>query len=90
MSLKNIKTMNAKFNFKDISTPKSGLQVYTDSWWLCENGDTTKAFKRLIKFVMGNRNFRKILFGRNITDKVKPTYMPPADIDIPESHLPFY
>lgn len=34
---------NPKFNFKDIKTPKSGLQVYTDSYWLCENGDTTKA-----------------------------------------------
>lgn len=32
-----------KFNFKDICTPKSGLQVYTDSWWMCENGDTKKA-----------------------------------------------
>lgn len=32
-----------KFNFKDIATPKSGLQVYTNSYWLCKNGDTTKA-----------------------------------------------
>lgn len=31
------------FNFKDIETPKGGLQVYTNSYWLCENGDTKKA-----------------------------------------------
>lgn len=39
--------------------------------------DVFKAFKRLIRFVMGNRNFRKILFGRNISDKSKPTYIEP-------------
>lgn len=32
-----------KFNFKDIETPKNGLQVYTDSYWLCENGDPKRA-----------------------------------------------
>lgn len=32
-----------KFNFKDIETPKAGLQVYADSYWLCENGDPKKA-----------------------------------------------
>lgn len=39
-----------------------------------------KAFKRLIKYVMSNKNFRKILFGRNIIDKIKPTYVPPKDL----------
>lgn len=35
--------MKDMFNFKDIETPKSGLQVYTNSWWLCENGDPKRA-----------------------------------------------
>jgi hypothetical protein len=51
-----------------------------------------KGFKRLIKFVMGNRNFRKILFGRNINDKVKPTYQPPligVEKEDTEIELPF-
>lgn len=37
-----------------------------------------KAFKRLIKYATANRNFRKMLFGRNISDKIKPTYQPPV------------
>lgn len=51
-----------------------------------------KAFKRLIRFVMGNKNFRKILFGRNISDGVKPTYTPPTnEIEKPniDDLLPF-
>lgn len=54
-----------------------------------------KAFRRLIKFAIGNKNFRKILFGRNITDKIKPVYQPPSmsigtsKIDEIDDFLPF-
>lgn len=34
--------IDPKFNFKDISTPTGGLIVYTDTYWMCENGDTKK------------------------------------------------
>lgn len=37
-----------------------------------------KAFKRLIKYATGNRNFRKMLFGRNILEKTKPQYEAPV------------
>lgn len=37
-----------------------------------------KAFKRLIKYATGNRNFRKMLFGRNISEKTKPMYEAPV------------
>lgn len=37
-----------------------------------------KAFKRLIKYSTSHRDFKKMLFGRNILDKVKPTYQPPV------------
>jgi len=32
-----------EFNFRDIETPKNGYQVYTDTYWLCENGDIKRA-----------------------------------------------
>lgn len=35
--------MKSIFNTKDITEPKSGLIVYKDAWWMCENGDPTKA-----------------------------------------------
>lgn len=35
--------IDPKFNFKDITTPKAGLVVYTDSYRKCENGDPTRA-----------------------------------------------
>lgn len=36
-----------------------------------------KAFKRLIKATIGNRNFKKILFGRNVGPGQKPKYIQP-------------
>jgi len=53
-----------------------------------------KAFKRLVKSVMGNRNFKKIIFGRNIGTGEPAKYLPPvnetalADISLDED-LPF-
>lgn len=35
--------MKTKFNFKDVVTPKAGLVVYTDSYWMCESGNPKKA-----------------------------------------------
>lgn len=37
-----------------------------------------KAFKRLIKFAINSKNFRSILFGRNILNKTAPTYIEPS------------
>ena len=31
------------FNTKDITTPKTGLEVNARSYWLCEDGDPKKA-----------------------------------------------
>jgi hypothetical protein len=45
-----------------------------------------KAFKRLIRFVMGNRNFKKILFGRNIGSGIKPQYEAPS-MDVPKPQV---
>lgn len=35
--------MKSVYNTKDITTPKSGLEVYKDKFWLCEGGDPKKA-----------------------------------------------
>jgi len=35
--------MASKFNFKDVTEPATGMTVYRDCYWLCENGDETKA-----------------------------------------------
>lgn len=32
-----------KFTTKDITTPKSGLVIYTTSYWLCVDGDPKQA-----------------------------------------------
>lgn len=52
-----------------------------------------KAFKRLIRYAVANRNFKKMLFGRNIGAKVKPTYQAPdlgsALIELEDEFLPF-
>lgn len=33
----------AVFNLKDVVTPKHGLVVYTDAYWLCSEGQPSKA-----------------------------------------------
>lgn len=32
-----------KFNTKDVTEPKEGLVVSRGAWWLCKDGDPTKA-----------------------------------------------
>lgn len=32
-----------KFIIRDVTTPKNGLVVYTKSYWVCVDGDPTKA-----------------------------------------------
>jgi hypothetical protein len=32
-----------QFNTKDVTEPKDGLVVYRSAYWLCVNGDPTKA-----------------------------------------------
>lgn len=35
--------MQLVYNTKDVTTAKAGLEVYKDSYWLCEDGDPKKA-----------------------------------------------
>lgn len=35
--------LNKKFSTKDVTEPKSGLVCYTESWWICLDGDPKKA-----------------------------------------------
>lgn len=53
-----------------------------------QEGNVYKAFRRLIKIVMGNRNFRRILFGDG--PKNKPREVVKKEIDIwDDENLPF-
>lgn len=76
------------FNTRDVTIPKSGLVVYSNSYWLCEDGDPQKALfyglspqcnrnERIVNRVLRNNKLYK---DKNLEVVFIPiAYVPPID-----------